>query len=275
MGTSTDRQSAFRALHAGDMFVMPNPWDLATARMLAGMDFKALATSSAALAWTLGAADATGAVTREIAIAHAVAIGEATGLPVNGDFESGYGSTPGEVAETVRQAIDAGVAGCSIEDVDQASGRLYGRDDACRRLEAAVNVVAASATDFVLTGRCEVFFFDHPDRSGEAVERLKAYEALGVRAVYAPGLTRPEDVGAIVDAVSVPVNVLYGLGGVSNDLSALGRLGVSRVSIGSGLAKVSIGAFRDAASALAEGRFAFEPMISSADIHAALKASGR
>ena len=272
MTATTAMQSTFRDLHSGELFVMPNPWDLGTARMLAGMGFPALATSSAALAWTLGAAEGSGTVTRDVAITHAAQISAATGLPVNGDFESGYGDTPTDVAETVRRAIDAGVAGCSVEDIDTHAGKPFDIDEACRRLEAAVEAVAASGSDFVLTGRSDIFFFDHPDPPGEAVRRLTAFANLGVGAVYAPGLTRAEDVTAVVDAVAIPVNVLYGLGGVSNDIAALRQLGVSRVSIGSGLAKVALAAFRDAAGALAEGKFAFEPSMTTPDIHAALKA---
>ncbi|MYZ49004.1 isocitrate lyase/PEP mutase family protein [Propylenella binzhouense] len=248
----------FRALHARErLFVMPNPWDAGTARLLADLGFEALATSSAALAWTLGRPDATGGVTRDEAIAHAVLIHRATGLPVNGDFESGYGDTPQAVAETVRRAIDAGVAGCSIEDQDQAAGggALYPPAEAARRFEAAREAVERSGSGFVLTGRSEAFFAPGPDPLKEAVRRLKVYEAAGADAVYAPGVTAEHEVAEIVGAVSVPVNVLGGLGGVSNDLAALARLGVRRVSIGSGLAKVALGGFLRAASALADGRF--------------------
>jgi len=270
-----DAAARFRALHETGLFVMPNPWDAGAAKLLAGMGFEALATSSAALAWAIGAADASGAVTRDIAVAHAAAIAKASGLPVNGDFESGYGATAAEVAETIRRAIDAGVAGCSIEDVDQATGRLYPLETALRRLEAAVAAVARSNADFVLTGRTEVFFQDHPDRIGEAVRRLVAYEAAGVGAVYAPAVTTEAEIRAIVDAVSVPVNVLGGLGGISSDLAALERLGVRRVSIGSGLAKVALGAFLNAAEALAGGRFAYDGAATSSRLNDAMTRDAR
>jgi 2-methylisocitrate lyase-like PEP mutase family enzyme len=263
----------FRALHArAGLFVMPNPWDAGTARLLADFGFEAIATSSAALAWTLAKPDATGAVTRDIAIAHAGVLSEASGLPVNGDFESGYGETPAGVAETIRRAIDAGIAGCSIEDQDQTGGGLYPLAEALRRFSAAKEAVLKSGSDFVLTGRCEVFFHKHPDPLGEAVRRLKAYEAAGADVVYVPGLTREAEVRAIVDAVKVPVNVLGGLGGVSNDIAMLERLGVKRISIGSGLAKVALGAFLKAAQALADRTFAYEGAAASSTLNGAFAA---
>src|SRR5688500_7535674 len=135
--TSRSKAARFRALHErGGLFVMPNPWDAGTAKLLADLGFEAVATSSAALAWTLAKPDTSGAVTRETAIAHARLLAEASGLPVNGDCESGYGDTPAEVAETIRRAIDAGVAGCSIEDQEQNAGGLYTLDEALRRFSA-------------------------------------------------------------------------------------------------------------------------------------------
>jgi 2-methylisocitrate lyase-like PEP mutase family enzyme len=262
--------ASFRALHErSGLFVMPNPWDAGTAKLLADLGFEAIATSSAALAWTLARPDAVGQVTREAAIAHARLLHHASGLPVNGDFESGYGETPAEVAETIRQAIEAGVAGCSIEDQDQAAGRLYPMDEALRRFSGAKEAALKSRSDFVLTGRCEVFFHKHPDPLGEAVRRLQLYESAGADVVYAPGVTQEREVAEIVSAVSVPVNVLGGLGGISNDVAALERLGVRRVSIGSGLAKVALGAFLKAAQALADRRFAYEGAATSSTLNGA------
>jgi 2-methylisocitrate lyase-like PEP mutase family enzyme len=273
MTDGTSAAERFRALHERKrIFVMPNPWDAGTARLLADLGFETIATSSAALAWTKARPDAVGAVTRDDAIAHARLLGEAAGLPVNGDFESGYGGTPAEVAETIRRAIDAGIAGCSIEDQNQAAGGLYSLDEALRRFSAAKEAVLKSGSAFVLTGRCEVFFHKHDDPLGEAVRRLKAYEAAGADAVYAPGLTQEAEVRAVVEAVGVPVNVLGGLGGVSNDIDALERLGVRRVSIGSGLAKVALGAFLKAAQALAERRFAYEGAAASSTLNGAFAA---
>jgi 2-methylisocitrate lyase-like PEP mutase family enzyme len=273
MAKTGDPASRFRALHErAGLLVMPNPWDAGTARLLADFGFEAIATSSAALAWTLAKPDATGGVTRHDAIAHAKILAEASGLPVNGDFESGYGDTPAEVAETIRRTIDAGVAGCSIEDQDQRAGGLYPLDVALRRFSAAKEAVLKSGSKFVLTGRCEVMFHKHTDALGEAVRRLKAYEAAGADVVYAPGVTTEAEVRAIVEAVRVPVNVLGGLGGVSNDIPALEKLGVKRVSIGSGLAKVALGAFLKAAEALTHRRFAYEGSAASSTLNGAFAA---
>jgi len=254
---------------------MPNPWDAGTARLLADFGFEAIATSSAALAWTKARPDTVGAVTRDDAISHARLLAEATGLPVNGDFESGYGETPAEVAETICRAIDAGVAGCSIEDQDQRAGGLYSLDEAVRRFSAAKEAAIRSGADFVLTGRCEIFFQKHHHPLGEAVRRLQAYEAVGADVLYAPGMTQEAEVRALVEAVNVPVNVIGGLGGVSNDIAALERLGVKRVSIGSGLAKVALGAFLRAAQGLASRRFAFEGAATSGTLNGAFAADRR
>jgi 2-methylisocitrate lyase-like PEP mutase family enzyme len=267
---SKDAATRFRALHARQkLFVMPNPWDAGTAKLLADFGFEAIATSSAALAWTLAKPDVSGAVTRDIAIAHAKLLGEASGLPVNGDFESGYGESPAEVAETIRRAIDAGVAGCSIEDQDQKGGGLYPLDEALRRFSAAKEAAQKSGADFILTGRCEVMFHKHHDPLAEALRRLQAYEAAGADVAYAPGLTSETDVRAVVGAVKIPVNVLGGLGGVSNDIPALEKLGVTRVSIGGGLAKVALGAFLKAAEGLTHRRFAFDGAAPSSTLNGA------
>jgi 2-methylisocitrate lyase-like PEP mutase family enzyme len=261
----------FRALHErAGLFVMPNPWDAGTARLLADLGFEAIATSSAALAWTLARVDATGAVTRDDAISHARVLADASGLPVNGDFESGYGETPAEVGETIRRTIDAGVAGCSVEDKDQGSGGLYPLDEALRRFSAAKEAAIKAGTDFVLTGRCEVFLAKFQgDPLQEAVRRLKAYEAAGADVVYAPGVTTEEEVRAIVEAVEVPINVIGGLGGISNDFRALEKLGVKRISIGSGLAKVALGAFLKAAQGLADRKVAFDGAAPSSTLNGA------
>ena len=176
------------------------------------------------------------------------------------------------MGETIRRAIDAGVAGCSIEDQDQSTRKLYPLDEALRRFSAAREAVAKSSSSFVLTGRCEAMLVKHPDPLNEAVKRLKAYEAAGADAVYAPGLTTEAEVRAVVEAVKAPVNVLGGLGGVSNDFAALERLGVTRVSIGAGLAKVALGAFLKAAQGLADRKVAFEGAAASSTLNGAFAA---
>jgi 2-methylisocitrate lyase-like PEP mutase family enzyme len=262
-----DRAARFRALHAS-FFVMPNPWDAGSARLLASMGFPAIASSSAALAWTRGRPD--GGVDRATAIAHAALLAEASGLPVNGDFEQGYGATPAEVADTVAAAIDAGISGCSIEDLwPGGAAPLYDLAMACRRLEAAREVIERARSPFVLTGRCEAFLVAVPDKIGVTLERLKAYEAAGADVVYAPGVTTGDEVQAILAAVGVPLNVLAGLGGISDELTALRALGVTRISLGSNLHKVAMGAFLRAAEALAEGRVELPGATTSARMNGA------
>lgn len=251
----------FRALHES-FFVMANAWDGASARLLAGAGFAALATSSAALAWSLGKRD--GAITRREAIDNARLLARLTGLPVNGDFEAGYGVTPTEVADTVSLAIEAGVAGCSIEDLERdGPAPLYPIDEACRRLEAAREAIDHSGADFVLTGRCEAYLAGVAEPRAAARERLKAYAEFS-DVLYAPGLKTAEEVEEMVTLTDRPINVIAGLGGVSNDLATLKTLGVKRISLGSGLAKAAYGRLIEAASALADGRIALEGATTSA-----------
>lgn len=241
----------FRDLHDG-FLVMANAWDGASARLLAAAGFDALATSSAALAWSLGKTD--GKVTRREAIDNARLLARLTGLPVNGDFEAGYGITPTEVADTVSLAIEAGVAGCSIEDLEQGGpAPLYPLDEACRRLEAARDAIDRAGADFVLTGRCEAHLAGVDNPQAATLERLAAYAEFA-DVLYAPGLTTAEEVAAVVALSDRPVNVIAGLGGVSNDLAALRKLGVRRISLGSGPAKVAYGALIATAETLRNGR---------------------
>lgn len=263
--------SIFRALHE-EFFVVPNPWDAATARLLAQMGFAALATSSAAIAWTLGRRD--GHITREEAISHAKMIGETTGLPVNGDFESGYGDTPAEVADTISAAIDAGVAGCSIEDVFEGSGGpLYGEDEALRRIEAARDAIERSGVDFVLTGRCEAILTKVPDAIPTVLKRLPRYADAGADVVYAPGLSRENDIAEVLSRVEKPLSVIAGLGGASDDLRLLQRLGVTRITLGSNLYKVAYGALATAAQALRDGEVALSDAVPSSLIEKTMPTS--
>lgn len=247
---------------------MPNPWDRGTARLLAGLGFRAVATSSAALAWSRGRPD--GGVDRASAIAHAAEVGEAAGLPVNGDFEAGYGETPAEVAVTVERAMDAGIAGCSIEDFARGRDeRLVDLHVACLKLEAAREAIERAGSDFVLTARCEAFLTADPDPLATVLTRLPAFERAGAHVVYAPGLTSKHEVRAVIAAVGVPLNVLAGRGGVSDDLAALERLGVRRVSLGSALAKAALGGFLAAAEALKDGRIALAGAVPGSRLDAA------
>lgn len=269
--------SRFRVLHEREaLFVMPNPWDAGTARLLAGMGFEALATSSAAMAWALGKADVSGAVTRDEALQHSRNIAAATDLPVNGDLESGFGDTPEDVAATISGAIEAGLAGCSIEDLSRNPAEpLYDIGLAVARIEAARAAIDAAGSDFVLTGRTEVFFTGHARPLDEAVKRLRAYREAGADVIYAPGVKTADEVRALVGAAGCPVNVLGGLGGVSSDIATLRKLGVRRVSIGSGLAKAALGAFLSAAERLkADEVFAYEGAAPSARLNEAFGVVG-
>ncbi len=262
-----DMATRFRSLHE-DFLVLPNPWDAGSAKLLAEAGFSAIATSSAACAWCLAKPD--GTIDRATAIAHAATLGAASGLPVNGDFESGYGETPAEVAKTIEAAIDAGVAGCSIEDLAVGWPEpLFERDAACRRLEAAREAIERSGSDFVLTGRCEALAPFGKDGLDEALARIPLYVAAGAHVIYVPYLTEAAEVEAIVAASDVPVSVIAGLGGVSDDLDALRRLGVRRITLGSGLMKVAMAGYLSAIDALAGGTVAVSGGTPSARLNGA------
>lgn len=249
--TVADNATRFRALHE-DFLVLANPWDAGTAVLLAEAGFQAIASSSAAGAWALAKPD--GAFDRAGAVAHAAMLSKASGLPVNGDFESGYGETPAEVAATIEAAIDAGVAGCSIEDIAQGGpDPLYDRKMACLRLEAAREAIERAGSDFVLTGRCEALAPYGKEGLTEALERIPLYVAAGAHVIYVPFLTQQDEVEAVLAASTVPVSVIAGLGGISDDLDALRSLGVRRITVGSGLYKKAIGAYLEAVEALAGG----------------------
>jgi len=235
------RQS-FRDLHKTP-FILPNPWDLGSARILASMGFPALATTSAGFANAQGRPD--GSVTREAAIAHARAIGEATALPVNGDLENGFGDEPEATAETLAQALDAGLAGCSIEDY--GPGGLYPRELAVERVRAAVETNRASDAPLVLTARAENFLRGNPDLA-DTIERLQAYQEAGADVLYAPGLRELDAIRSVVGAVDLPVNVLLLPGGPP--VPELFEAGAIRVSTGSAISFAAQSAIVEAAREL-------------------------
>lgn len=252
MPTQAEKAAAFQALHAGaKAFIIPNPWDIGTARMLAGLGFQALATTSAGFAFSRGLVD--GAVGRAAMLGHAAEIVAATGLPVSADLENGYGDTPEAVAECIRLAAGTGLVGCSIED---ATGRpeapLYPLAEAVARVRAAVEAARALPFPFTLTARAENFLVGRPDLD-DAIARLQAYQAAGADVLYAPGLRSAAQIAAVVKAVERPVNVVMGLQGVTLDLAALSALGVRRVSVGSALARAAFGGFLRAAREMADG----------------------
>ena len=261
------RRRAFRELHAADCFVIPNPWDAGSARYLASLGFKALATTSAGFAWTQARAD--GAMSRDAVLAHLREMVAATALPVNADFESGYGATPRDVAESVALAVDTGVAGLSIEDsTGDAAHPIHDLDMAVARLGAAREAIDANGGDTLLVGRAENFLHGRPDLA-DTVARLRAYAEAGADCLYAPGLKTRADIAAVVAAVAPkPVNLLVG---ATSDLTLadIAALGVRRVSVGGGFARAAWGGFMRAAQSLAsDGVFdGFAGSASSADIN--------
>jgi 2-methylisocitrate lyase-like PEP mutase family enzyme len=243
--------AAFRALHESGCFVLPNPWDVGTAVYLEHLGFKALATTSAGAAFTRGLPD--GAVSLDAMLAHIHEIVAATALPVNADFQGGYADEPAGVAANVARCIETGVAGLSIEDSTGDSAKpLYEFNLAVERVKAARAAIDAAGMPVVLTARCEAWLVGDPDPARTARERLAAFAEAGADCLYAPGVREPEEIAAIVEAVSPkPVNVLAFRQNRSLTVSQLADLGVRRISVGSALARVAWGAFVRAARNIA------------------------
>ncbi|MFK4448993.1 2-methylisocitrate lyase-like PEP mutase family enzyme [Caballeronia udeis] len=265
--TITEKRAAFRALHASGCFMLPNPWDTGSARYLASLGFQAIATTSSGFAWSTGRAD--NHVTREIILAHLRDMVAATDLPVNADFENGFGDNPADVAQSVKLAIETGVAGLSIEDsTGNAESPLFPLEVAVERLEAARQAIDESGGDTLLIGRAENFFVGVPDMN-DTLTRLKAYAAAGADCLYAPGIQTREQIKAVVAAVAPrPVNVLIGSQSTLT-LQDLAALGVRRVSVGGALARAAWGGFMRAAQSLANGRFdGFADAASGAQLNA-------
>lgn len=258
MTSQQAKADAFRALHDRDAaFIIPNPWDVGTARLLAGLGFEALATTSAGMAFALGKRDTT--VGREAVMAHCRAIASATDLPVSGDLENGFGDRPETAAETIRQAAEAGLVGGSIEDSINRPGTepLYEIEHAAERVRAAAEAARALPFTFTLTGRAENFLVGRPDLD-DAITRLQAYQEAGADVLYAPGLAKREHIEAVVRSVDRPVNVVMGLQGVQLGLAELSAIGVRRISVGSALSRAAFGAFLRAAREMADdGTFRF------------------
>lgn len=249
-----DKRRRFHQLHASGCFVLPNPWDVGSARYLQSLGFEALATTSSGLAWSRGHPDA--GVSRDVAIEHMRELVEATDLPVNADFENGYAHDAAGVAENVRIAIETGVAGLSIEDATgDAAHRLYDIDVAVARLRAARQAIDRAGGDTLLVARAECFLVGRPDMQ-ETIARLTAYADAGADCLYAPGIGTREQIATLVAAVAPkPLNLLVGATSALSvqDITALG---VRRISVGGALARTAWGGFMQAAQVLAEqGRF--------------------
>jgi 2-methylisocitrate lyase-like PEP mutase family enzyme len=274
--SQSEKAAAFRALHAqAGVFVIPNPWDAGSAKVLGQLGFKALATTSAGLAFSLGRPDGEGAVGRDEALAHARTIVAATDLPVSADLENGYGDAPEACAETVRQAAAAGFVGCSIEDATGRTGDpIYPPEAALARVQAAVAAARALPFPFTLTARAENFLHGRPDLA-DTLQRLRAFAAAGADVLYAPGLTTRAQIEAVVQAVAPkPVNVVMGLAKADFSVADLGALGVRRISLGSALARTAYGAFLRAAREIAgPGTFSFaKDAVPFAEINALFEA---
>ena len=254
--TQTSRVAKFRALHESGCFVLPNPWDIGTAIYLDHLGFEALATTSAGFAFSRGKPD--GGVRRDEMLAHIREIVNATALPVNADFHAGYADEPENVAANVRLCVETGVAGLSIED---STGRsdcpLYEKKLAIERIRAARSAIDASQSEVVLTGRCEAWLVGDPNPLHTALDRLSAYAEAGADCLYAPGVSEPDEIAQIVNAIAPkPVNVLVSGFNHQLTLSRLADLGVRRISVGSGLALAAWGAFLRAAKEIkANGTF--------------------
>jgi len=257
MKTQADKAHAFRALHErAGAFIIPNPWDAGSARILASFGFEALATTSAGAAFSAGRRD--GTICRETMLAHIAAIVEATDLPVSADLESSYADDEDGVSETFRLAAETGAVGASIEDASGNRERpLFDIARAAARVRAAVEAVRALPFPFTLTARAENFLVGERNVA-RTIARLQAYQEAGADVLYAPGLSEPGDIATVVRSVDRPVNVVMELAESRLDLAALSELGVKRVSVGSALVRAAFSALIDASEEMREhGSFAF------------------
>lgn len=247
--STAQKRADFRKLHESGCFVLPNPWDVGSAQLLQGMGFKALASTSSGMAWSIGHSDNN--VTRDYVLAHLKTLCAATDLPVNADFEAGFAHDPAGVAANVALGVDTGVAGLSIEDsTGDASAPLYEMKLAVERMRAARAAIDAKGGDVVLVGRCESFLVGQPDLKA-TIARLAAYAEAGADCLYAPGIRTKEQIAAVVKELAPkPINVLMGSPGLT--VAELTDLGVRRISIGGALARAAWGGFLRAAREIVE-----------------------
>jgi len=250
--TQSSAIATFRSLHDSGCFVLPNPWDRGTARYLAHIGFKALATTSAGFAFSQGLPDRVTAIKTRTMLEHVREIVESTPLPVNADFQNGYADRPEDVRANVTSCIETGVSGLSIEDsTGNPEAPLYETELAIERVRAARAAIDDSGMSVVFTARSEAWLVGHPDARRVALDRLLAYADAGADCLYAPGVRKPEDIAAIVKAVSPkPVNILVSSPGLT--VAQLADLGVRRISVGSALARVAWGAFMHSAQSIAD-----------------------
>jgi 2-methylisocitrate lyase-like PEP mutase family enzyme len=246
MATQAEKAKAFQALHERKQaFLIPNPWDIGTAKMLERLGFEALATTSMGFALSIGKQD--NAAGREAVLAHASDLTAASNLPISADLENGFGDAPATAAETIRLAAQAGLVGGSIEDsTGRPENPIYEMAQAVERVRAAAEAAKSLPFPFLLTARAENFLHNRPDLK-DTIRRLQAYQEAGANVLYAPGLRTKEEISEVVRSVNRPVNVLMGLKGVSLTLEELSAIGVRRISVGSGLYRVALAAFLRAA----------------------------
>jgi 2-methylisocitrate lyase-like PEP mutase family enzyme len=271
--TQTAKAQMFRALHA-QCFVIPNPWDAGSARLLAGQGFKALATTSAGHAYTLGRRD--GATTRDETLANAKLIVDAVDLPVSADLENCFAHDPRQAAETIRLASAIGLAGGSIEDATGDPAKpIYDFNLTVERVAAAVETAKSLKTPFVLTARAENFLHGRPDLD-DTIKRLQAFEKAGAEVLFAPGLKSLEQIRTVCGSVSRPVNVVMGLVGAAFSVQDLAAAGVKRISLGSSLARAALGALRRAGAEIRDhGTFTFaQEAIPYAEIDQQMRGKG-
>lgn len=247
-------RASFRKLHESGCFILPNPWDVGSARWLEGAGFKALASTSSGFAWSRGKAD--GGASLDAVLAHLRELCAATNLPVNADFEHGYAKDHAALARNVAACIETGVAGLSIEDsTGDAAAPLFSREEAAARMKVARKAIDASGADVMLIGRAECFLTGHPDALNESIARLRTYSDAGADCLYAPGLKTRDEIVAVVQAVAPkPVNVLVGAP-LGFSLDDLAEMSVRRISLGGALARSAWGGFLRATEALQQGRF--------------------
>jgi 2-methylisocitrate lyase-like PEP mutase family enzyme len=257
MLSQKEKGTIFHDLHRGPTaFIIPNPWDVGTARLLAHLGFQALATTSAGYAFSVGRPDRS--VSRDEMLSHVSQLAAACNLPISADLENGFGDSPEMVAVTVRLAAEAGAVGCSIEDMSRSKEHpIYEFSHAVDRVRAAAEAASKLPFRFTLTARAENYLAGRDDLS-DTIRRLQAFQEAGADVLYAPGLPTRDAITTVVNSVNRPVNVLVGLQGVRLSLAALSEIGVRRVSVGSLLSRTSLGAFLAAAQEMRDqGTFAF------------------
>ena len=256
MLSQTEKGQAFAALHRAGIFIIPNPWDAGTARLLEHLGFKALATTSSGFAFAVGETDET--IGRDETMAHSATLAKVSDLPVAIDLKNGFGDAPEFVAETIRLAAATGAVGGSIEDsTGSADAPLYDLALAVDRIRAAAEVAHRLPFPFTLCARAENFLVGNPELK-PTIQRLQAYQEAGADLLYAPGLKTKDEIAAVVSSVDRPVNVLMGMRGMDLSVADLEALGVRRISVGSGLTRAALGAFvRASREMLDQGTFTF------------------